>query len=135
MFRTAATTMMTRIAYPLHDNNVFLLKFLVSQRMDHIFSDKFLVAFHCNNISASTKTTENISIKLSHKAILMGSQITHVVLMTAHGTELLRISCVTQHMYRFSLAISDFLSSGSFTSVNLTLIKSFALNGLPDTGQ
>lgn len=37
-------------------------------------------------------------------------------------------------MYRFSLTINDFLSSGSVTIVNLTFIKSFALNGFCDTG-
>lgn len=50
------------------------------------------------------------------------------------GTELLKMSCVTAHIYRFSLAISDFLSSGSLTKVNFTSIKSFALNGFCETG-
>lgn len=59
---------------------------------------------------------------------------TYVVRITTQGTALLKMSCVTQHMYRFSLAISDFWSSGSLTNVNLTGIKSFTLNGNPETG-
>nr|CAD7454282.1 unnamed protein product [Timema tahoe] len=35
----------------------------------------------------------------------------------AHGTALLRISCVIGHMYLFSLAIRDLLSWGSFTKI------------------
>lgn len=38
-------------------------------------------------------------------------------------------------MYRFSLTINDFLSSGSWTNVNLTSIKSFARIGCCETGQ
>uniref|UniRef100_A0A182IUJ5 Uncharacterized protein n=1 Tax=Anopheles atroparvus TaxID=41427 RepID=A0A182IUJ5_ANOAO len=59
----------------------------------------------------------------------------YVGFSTAHGTELLSISCVTAHMYRFSFAISDFLSEGSFTRVNFTSIRSFAFSGLLETGQ
>lgn len=61
-------------------------------------------------------------------------EIAYVGRNTAHGTELLRISCVTAHMYRFSLVINDFLSSGSLTSVNFTSIKSLAFNCFCDTG-
>lgn len=60
---------------------------------------------------------------------------TYVGFSTAHGTELLSMSCVTAHLYRFSFAIKDFLSSASLTGENLTSIKSFAFKGHPDTGQ
>lgn len=53
---------------------------------------------------------------------------------TAHGTELLSMSCVTAHMYRFSFVINDFLSSGSLTNVNFTSIKSLTFIGFCDTG-
>lgn len=61
-------------------------------------------------------------------------KIAYVGRNTAHGTELLRMSCVTAHMYRFSFVINDFLSSGSLTNVNFTGIKSLAFIGFCDTG-
>ena len=59
----------------------------------------------------------------------------YVVLITAHGTLLLKISCVIGHIYLACLTIRDFLSSGSFTSVNFTGIRSFIFNGFPLRGQ
>lgn len=53
---------------------------------------------------------------------------------TAHGTELLKISCVTAHIYRLSFTINDFLSSGSLTRVKLTSIKSLAFSCCCDMG-
>lgn len=61
-------------------------------------------------------------------------EIAYVGRNTAHGTELLKMSCVTAHMYRFSFVIRDFLSSGSLTSVNFTSIKSLAFIGCCDIG-
>lgn len=60
--------------------------------------------------------------------------MTHVGLKTAQGTELLRISCVTAHIYLLSLQIKDFLSSGSLTSVNLMSMRSLSFRGFPDSG-
>lgn len=59
----------------------------------------------------------------------------YVCFKTAAGTALLKISCVTGHMYRTFLTKIDFLSSGSLTSVKTTGIKSFIFNGLPLIGQ
>merc|ERR1719219_802503 len=58
-----------------------------------------------------------------------------VVLRTAQGVELYRVSDVTAHWYLSSLEIILFLLSGSFTSVHCTSARSFTLSGLPDMGQ
>jgi hypothetical protein len=95
-------------------------------------SQSFLIIFSTHsNVTTSPLQYESTFIKVSEqKKVLI-----YVVLITAQGTELLSTSPVTGHLYLSTLAINDFLSSGSFNRVNLIGNKSFTFRTVPVIGQ
>lgn len=94
----------------------------------------FLISFSTHSIVTTSPLRKHFQKSATFEWKVEKNDNAYVGRRTAHGTELLKISCVTAHIYRFSFTINDFLSCGSLTSVNLTSMRSLAFSGCCETG-
>lgn len=81
--------------YPLQWYDILFFKFSACQWMHHVLFDQFFHTFHCDNITAVQNQHQMI---IRNECLSYLVETTYVGRKTAHGTELLRISCVTAHI-------------------------------------